>query len=392
MKILILSFYYQPDLCAGSFRCTALVNKMLEEIPTGSEIEVYTTLPNRYKSFSREAPARESNDNITINRVSLPTHKSGMLDQAKAFSLYYREVLKQTKNGNYDLVFATSSRLFTAFLGARVANKCGVPLYLDIRDIFIDTLKDVLSKPLSIFLIPILNLIEKYTFKNASRVNLVSKGFHEYFTERYPDLSYEFHSNGIDEEFIGINVDRNENGCASSKAKTILYAGNIGEGQGLHHIVPQLAKALGSEYKFVIVGDGGRKDNLVEMIKQYEVDNVELHLPVQRGELIELYRDADILFLHLNAYPAFKKVLPSKIFEYAAMGKPILAGVSGFSAEFLKREVSNCGVFPPGDSEIGHECVKNLQLVTKDRDKFVSNFSRGTIMYRMSCDILSVVK
>jgi len=32
--------------------------------------------------------------------------------------------------------------------------------------------------------------------------------------------------------------------------------------------------------------------------------------------------DADVLFLHLNAYKAFEKVLPSKIFEYAATGRP----------------------------------------------------------------------
>ena len=31
---------------------------------------------------------------------------------------------------------------------------------------------------------------------------------------------------------------------------TITYAGNIGEGQGLHKIVPQAAAKLGDNYKF----------------------------------------------------------------------------------------------------------------------------------------------
>ena len=33
-------------------------------------------------------------------------------------------------------------------------------------------------------------------------------------------------------------------------SKLIIYAGNIGEGQGLHKIIPQTAKTLGKEFTF----------------------------------------------------------------------------------------------------------------------------------------------
>ena len=64
-----------------------------------------------------------------------------------------------------------------------------------------------------------------------------------------------------------------------------------------------------------------------------------------KQKLIKEYLNADILFLHLNDYEAFQKVLPSKLFEYGAMNKPILAGISGYSKEFVKSEISNCAVF-----------------------------------------------
>ena len=57
-------------------------------------------------------------------------------------------------------------------------------------------------------------------------------------------------------------------------------------------------------------------------------NNIRLLPPIERQQLIKEYQNADVLFLHLNDYPAFEKVLPSKIFEYAALGKPILAGVT----------------------------------------------------------------
>ena len=56
--------------------------------------------------------------------------------------------------------------------------------------------------------------------------------------------------------------------------------------------------------------------------------------PVSRSDLFDEYKNADVLFLHLNDYAAFRKVLPSKIFEYAATGKPILAGVAGYMQNF----------------------------------------------------------
>ena len=77
------------------------------------------------------------------------------------------------------------------------------------------------------------------------------------------------------------------------------------------------------------------------------MENVNLLPPIDRADLVEEYKKADVLFLHLNDHAAFEKVLPSKLFEYAAMGKPIWAGVSGYSLEFIKSEISNCEVFVP---------------------------------------------
>ncbi|MFK5151239.1 hypothetical protein ACI4CU_28200, partial [Klebsiella pneumoniae] len=80
-------------------------------------IDVITTVPNRYSSFSAEAKQDEHEGNLRIRRIILPSHKSGFIDQIKAFYHYYREVRKKIRYIEYDLVFASSSRLFTAYLG-----------------------------------------------------------------------------------------------------------------------------------------------------------------------------------------------------------------------------------------------------------------------------------
>ncbi|MBD1580931.1 glycosyltransferase [Pseudoalteromonas sp. S16_S37] len=385
MRILVLSFYFKPDLCAGSFRTTALVEQLKQQ--TGVEVDVVTTMPNRYASFEAGAKAEEIDGNIRVRRIVLPTHASGMLDQIKSFKTFYQQALKLVKNEDYDLVFATSSRLFTAFLGAQVSKKKKVPLYLDIRDIFVDSIKDVLPSKVVFFLKPLLSAIEKYTFSSAKHINLVSKGFDEYFRVRYSKANYSWFTNGIDDEFLGLPSRENEN-LSREKAKRIVYAGNIGEGQGLHSILPKFASQVGNSYHFSVIGDGGRKPQLTDSVT--ELANIELLPPVNRHQLIEEYLNADVLFLHLNDYPAFEKVLPSKIFEYAATGKPILAGVSGYAADFIKSEVSNAEVFYPGDDQGALQALNKLKLEHTDRDAFINKYTRTNIMKDMSDSIVTL--
>ncbi len=87
MKLLLLSFYYPPDLSAGSFRVRSLV-EALQEAPAGSHLDVVTTLPNRYQTFTQQAPEHESRDGIDVHRVRLPGHRSDMIGQSRAFSRY----------------------------------------------------------------------------------------------------------------------------------------------------------------------------------------------------------------------------------------------------------------------------------------------------------------
>ena len=389
MKILFLSFYFEPDLCAGSFRNTALLNELLNQAPSGSSIDVITTLPSRYSSFAIEATGHEKRGCATIHRIALPAHKSGMVDQSKAFLFFAREAIKIAGANKYDFVYASSSRLMTASLGAYLSRKLGSPLYLDIRDIFVDTIKDVLPAKLVWVLRPIFSLIEKWSFSRAAKINLVSEGFRDYFEKSYLGIPLSFYTNGIDDEFLSQPICLNHTG--NDEVPEIVYAGNIGEGQGLHNIIPSLAKCFEGQLKFKIIGDGGRRDQLIRALEADSVKNVEILSPIGRTELMEAYQDADILFMHLNDYDAFLKVLPSKVFEYAALGKPIWAGVAGYAASFINQYVNNAAVFNPCDVDGAVRVFEELSLTSELRSDFVEQFARSKIMKDMAADILNSV-
>lgn len=389
-KILYLTFYFEPDLCAGSFRNSPLVTELAKQSLGKATIDVITTLPNRYSSFVAEASQFEVRNNITIRRILIPKHQSGMKDQILSFKEYYREVNRIVKNQSYDLVVASSSRLFTAYLGYTIAKKRSIPLYLDIRDIFYDTLEDVLSNGIVKKLaLPIIKMIERKTFKFATHINLISEGFKPYF-ENYNQAHYSFYPNGIDNIFIEANradiIEKKNDGL-----QTIIYAGNLGEGQGLHKIIPKVAKALERKIRFIIIGDGGLKNKLIEELEKLDVSNVELRPPVNRTELIEIYNGADYLFVHLNDFKAFEKVLPSKIFELATFPVPLIAGVGGFAANFVNENIENSILFEPCNSAELISKFSNYSYRRSKRNIFIDRFKRETVNREMAMTILKYI-
>ncbi len=70
-----------------------------------------------------------------------------------------------------------------------------------------------------------------------------------------------------------------------------------------------------------------------------------------------------------------KKVLPSKLFEYAAFDKPIIAGVGGYASQFIRENLSNYILFAPTDIESMVEQMK-FDRGNQEQGDFVNKFAR----------------
>lgn len=389
MKLLYLTFYFEPDLCPGSFRNTTLVTELASQLTARDSIHVVTTHPNRYASYSPAAPDREewptAGCPVLVQRIRVPKHKSGLIDQIMAFWSYFRFAHQFTRGNDYDLVVASSSRLFTAFLGAILARKRTVPLFLDIRDLFREAIAEVVRFPFAhACLNPFLKRIERYTFGYATHINLISAGFRSYFN-LYQQATYSYCTNGIDALFLATPASRP---TENHPFKTILYAGNIGDGQGLHKLIPEAARQLGDQYQFVVIGDGGARQKLEATLLEKQCTNVALRPPTNRQELLMAYQNADYLLVHLNDWDACQRVLPSKLFEYGATDKPILAGVSGYAASFIRDYLPNTLIFNPTDAANLVRQLRETPYRTQDRVEFKRQFARHTINQELARHII----
>ena len=388
MKIVFFSFYYPPDLCAGSFRAFALTKALSYKLSDKDELHVITTHPNRYASHQVLADDLEIEGNITVHRILVPKHNGGMLAQARIFLVYARSAITLSNEIEPEFIIGTTGRLMTGVVSWWTARRMRCNYFIDLRDIFSETISDLFAKRSALLgwiSKQFFSYVEKRVLINAMGVNVVSEGFPAYFQENGIDTqTWSFYPNGVDSEFIGVETAREIN---EKRETTILYAGNIGSGQGLERIVPELAKSLGEDFHLVVIGDGGTKRLLSEALVREGINNVELLPPVSRDKLLDHYRQADLLFLHLNDVPAFQRVLPSKIFEYVSLGKPVVAGLSGYSAQFLKDHVPYAALFTPGDSLEAANAVRKAMAMDISQpvvDRFVEKFSRVTIMDKMA--------
>lgn len=392
MKILVLTFCYEPDLTAGSFKNSALVKSLSKIGGENVEIDVLTTMPNKFKSYEVETKPYEEIDNVKVWRIDVPPHNTGFSDRIWTYKSYYYgvwDILKK-KNIKYDIVYASTSRLFTGYLGAKISKKLDTKFYLDVRDIFVDTIKDVISNPfIRNAALPVFKYVEWYTLNSVDHLNLVSGGFENYF-KKYSPKNLSIITNGIDEEFLGYSFEKNS--TDNGEKKIVTYAGNMGEGQGLDKIIPQIASKTQDKFTFRLIGGGGTKTKIVDQVESLGLTNVEFIDPVNREKLIQYYRDTDFLFLHLNNYPAFEKVLPSKIFEYAATGKPIIAGVPGYSRTFLEENVDNVILFEQCNANELFEKLDKYEYQVNPRNKFIQNFNRKKLITKMANSIIELGK
>ncbi len=385
MNILYITYFFRPDLSAGSFRNTDLIVELSNLLDEGDTIELITTKPNRYKSYSVDAPEYETDGKIKITRVNVPNH-SGLKGQVITFVHYYRAVWKIVRKRKYDAVFVSSSKLFSGLLGARISKVKRIPFYLDLRDALIDGLLGKMKNPLIRYTLgTALKVIEKYTLNSAGHLNLVSEGFRENFSYYKGEVSW--FTNGIGEQFINYNFSDKD----SAGNKVITYAGNFGIAQGLECIIPDAAKKL-PEYTFKLYGDGNRKEALLENIKENSLNNVLVFEPIKQDELLEVYNKSEYLLVHLNNTKSLEAPIPSKIFEYGATGKKVIAGLRGFTANFLKQNIPDAILFKPCNADEMVEKIISYNTGLVDRTDFRKKFRRKTIMANMAKSMHSFVK
>ena len=148
---------------------------------------------------------------------------------------------------------------------------------------------------------------------------------------------------------------------------------------------------------FLFVGDGAMKSRLLNKKKELNLTNVTMLDMVSSQEVSQYISLSNCALVPLKKTDTFKTVIPSKIFENAAMGKPIILGVEGESKTLV--EGYGVGVFFEPENKA--DLINKIELLLKDRllyqkcqkncQQLAADFDRVELANKMYKHILEVV-
>jgi glycosyltransferase involved in cell wall biosynthesis len=134
----------------------------------------------------------------------------------------------------------------------------------------------------------------------------------------------------------------------------VSYIGTVGMAHGIGTVLEAAARAKGElpGARFLVAGDGAEREALEGKAFERGIDNLLFTGQVPREEVPGLMAASDALLVLLRRSPLFLTVLPSKMFEAMASGKPIVLGVEGEAKAVLERSDAGIAITPESVDEL----------------------------------------
>ncbi len=345
MRILFFTHYFPPEVNAPASRTFEHCVRWADQ---GHDVTVVTCQPNcpdgvvfeGYRNRLRRS--FEVVEGIKVVRVwTYMAPNAGTLKRIVNFvSFMITAVLATLRLPRPDIVVATSPQFFCGWAGVFASRLKRVPLLLEIRDIWPESIQAVGAFK-NRFLLRILEVLERWMYKAADHIVAVGNGYRDNILGKV-DVKGRISviTNGVDlANFAPMAPQPVTTNSEATQPFVCSYIGTIGMAHGLEVVIEaaQLLKARGrNDFVFQLVGDGAQRARLETDAQERGVsDMVRFTGRLPKSEMPHILANSHACLVHLKGCELFKTVIPSKIFETMAMQRPIIMGVKGEAARIV---------------------------------------------------------
>lgn len=371
MKILFLTHYYLPEGNAPASRVSALAKRWVEQ---GHDVTVVTSAPNVpngvvYEGYKNRWTYEEVMDGVKVIRIwtYIAPNKGTIKRILNYVSYMFSAFIHCLFMKKPDVMIATSPQFFCGWAGVLLHWFRRFAFVLEIRDIWPESMSAV-NAGLPGPLLKVIGIMEKIMYRSARHIVTVGDGYVGKLMERgVPENKISVVMNGVDQSlFYPRPVNHELLAQYGVDGKFICsYVGTIGMACGLQTVLEAaeiLKKQNNDHVRFILVGDGAVKAELEAEAKQKNLDNVIFTGRRPKNEIPDWIASSNINLVHLKKSDLFTTVMPSKIFESAGCGRPVLMGVDGFA----KKLVMDAGMGIDIEPENPESMVKGLLTVVSD--------------------------
>lgn len=360
MRIGLLTQWYDPE--PGPAALPGVLARGLRD--RGHDVQVLTGFPNYptgtiAQGYALTRKLDEKREGINVRRVALyPSHDSSAW---RRFATYASFGVSASASGlgvmrGLDALWINYSPITVAWpmWAARFGLK--VPAVTHVLDLWPDT-------------------ILAGGFASGSRVfEVAAKGLHAWCRGMYassasvayisPSVGQILQQRGVspdklryvpmwaDEEiFRPSKADlRAELGLGSDQV-VLLYAGALGEAQGLGTLIEACARVTEPGFVCLIAGSGAAEADLRERAAQLEATNVRFLGRVAQAEMTRLMATADLSYVSLRTHALSPVTMPSKTQAALAAGKALVVAAEGDVATVARE--SRAGFTAGPDDVVG---------------------------------------
>tara|TARA_B110000211_G_scaffold172165_1_gene194342 strand:- start:10 stop:1227 length:1218 start_codon:yes stop_codon:yes gene_type:complete len=404
MKLLFITDNFPPEVNAPANRT---YDHCKEWMKAGVEVTVITCAPNFpkgkvYIGYKNRWKQEEIVDGIRVIRVwSYITANEGFVKRildyiSFSISSFFTGLFIKT-----DVIVATSPQFFTALSGRWLSFFKRKPWVFEVRDLWPESIIAVGAMERNI-VIQLFEWLEKRLYKSANHIVVVTDTFKQKIIERgIEGVKIDVHKNGANlEVYNPIPKDSSLVNSLNLKGKKVFaYIGTHGMAHGLDFILNSIVELQEKQpdFHFLFIGDGAERPKLLALNKQLQLTNTTFVSSVPKSEIIRYLSVMDVALVNLRKSDTFKTVIPSKIFEAAAMHKPILLGLQGETESIVNRFQAGICFEPENKDEFIQSAfdIVDLKLYTEYKhgcSKLAKAFDRKKIAAEMLVTIKECIK
>jgi len=261
-------------------------------------------------------------DGVRITVVRPGIIKIPWLDYMSLVFSHKKEIDRQIREFSPDVIIGFG--ILNSYIAKRAAKRGGIPFvyyWIDVLHLLVP------SKILQ----PVARIITELTLKNADCVLTINEALKERVLRMGAPLerTYVIRA-GIDIGRFSLSTDdstiRKQHGL-SEQDVVLFFMGWLYNFSGIKEVALQLVDGENFNIKLLVVGDGDAYKELQKIRERYELqDRLILVGKKPYQEIPSFIAAADICLL--PAYPTEKimqDIVPIKIYEYMAMGKPVIS-------------------------------------------------------------------
>ena len=383
MNILFLADNFPPERNAQASR---VYERACYWVRWGHQVTVLTCFPNfpegkLYSGYRNRWRQVEQMDGIRVVRLKtfIAPNAGRVLRIVDFLSYMVSALIAGLFERRPDVVVATSPQFFAAVAGCGIAIGRGRPFVLELSDLWPESIVAVGAMKPNLGL-RWLEKVELFLYRRAARIAALTASFKQNLTRRGIDhRKIEVVINGVD---LGRYAPRPRDRdlaarcCLPGSDFTVGYIGTHGMAHALENVLNAAALLQDRGVRFLFVGAGAERQNLIDEASRRRLRNVSF-VPAQAKEMMPaVWSLCDVALVHLKDTPLFETVIPSKIFEAMAMGKPVLlASPPGEASRIVKWD--NTGLHVPAERP---EELAAAVLFLKENPAFTEELSRRSLL------------